>query len=424
MKKIIGLADCNNFFVSCEKVFRPDLNNRPVVVLSNNDGCVVSRSAEVKALGIPMGAPRFKIQNEIDRYGITVFSSNFPLYGDMSNRVMSTLSRFTPDLEQYSIDEAFFNAGSVPVIRENLTEAGRQIRAYILKTTGIPVSIGFAPSKTLAKLANYYVKKHPEYNGVLDLTQKELQQKLLYICPLSDIWGIGRQLHEKLVQMKIKTPADLASSDYQTMGRKFGINMQKIIMELNGISCYEFVENPAPRKSIMHSSTMGTPSTMLETVSQAVCGHISAAAESMRRDRQCTSCLTVFYRTGAFKADGEFFSATRSQTFTSPVSDTRILIHSGLRLLEQTWRQGYQISKVGIILSELTSQDMTQMSMFNGEEQKYQNDRLMKVMDEINRSDKGRVFFLGQGINKPWGSVRKFHSPRYTTCWNEILKVK
>ncbi len=424
MKKIIGLADCNNFFVSCEKAFRPDLNGRPVVVLSNNDGCVISRSAEVKALKIPMGIPRFKIQHEIEKYGIAVFSSNFALYGDMSNRVMSTLGRFTPDLEQYSIDEAFFNAGAVPVIRDNLTEEGKQIRAYILKTTGIPVSIGFATSKTLAKLANYYVKKHTEYGGVLDLTDDEMKQKLLYICPLSDIWGIGKQLYEKLIQMKIKTPADLAASDYIRMGKKFGVNMQKTIMELNGISCYDFIENPAPRKSIMHSSTMGTPSSMFEIVSQAICGHISAAAESMRKDSQKTCCLTIFYRTGVFKSSGDFFSASRSQTFCTPVSDTRILMHSGIRLLQQTWKQGYQISKVGIILSELVSEEHTQMSMFSNTEQTVQNERLMKVIDCINSSDKGRVFFLGQGINKQWSSVRKFQSPRYTTNWNEIIRVK
>ncbi len=424
MSKIFGLADCNNFFVSCEKAFRPDLAHRPVVVLSNNDGCVISRSAEVKAMGIPMGAPRFQIDAEIKKHNIAVFSSNFALYGDMSNRVISTIRLFTPDVEQYSIDEAFFNASAVAAFKANLTVSGQQMRQYILRTTGIPVSIGFAPSKTLAKLANYYVKKNPQYEGVLDLTGKEMQQRLLYSCPLSDIWGVGRQLLQQLYRINIRTPFELAQSDYNAMGRRFGVNMQKTILELNGISCYEFAEEPVTRQSIMHSSTMGSPSDVMQVVSQALCGHIESACQSMRREKLCTSCLTVFYRTGAFKSHNEFFSTSLSHAFVTPTNDTMQIVHSGIDLLKRTWQQGFFISKVGIILSELTDENNVQFNMFESDRGNPKNKKLMEVMDQINLTTHGNVFLLGQGIRKPWGSCRKYCSPHYTTSWNDIIRVK
>ena len=424
MAKIFGLADCNNFFVSCERAFRPDLARRPVVVLSNNDGCVISRSQEVKALGIPMGAPRFKIENEIRNHSIAVFSSNFALYGNMSNRVMRTLAMFCPDIEQYSIDEAFFNAGTVPVIRDHLTEAGRQIRAYILKTTGIPVSIGFAPSKTLANMANYYVKKHPDTGGVLDLTSRKLQQEILYRCPLEDVWGIGRQLSVKLAQLNIRTPAELAAADFGFIGRRLGVNVQKTVMELNGISCYEFSEDPAPRKSIMHSATMSSPSTIFNDVSEAVCSHVAIAAESMRREGQRASCLTLFFRTGAYQTDGQFYAANGTRAFDSPVNDTRVLTAAALDLLKQYWHQGSRISKIGVILSQFTADSQAQLSLFSDPQKDERSARLMEVMDRINSRTRNGVFFLGQGLKDSWRGSRQRCSPRYTTSWDEVIRVK
>ncbi len=425
MARLFGLADCNNFFVSCEKAFRPDLARRPVVVLSNNDGCVVSRSAEVKALGIPMGAPRFQIEDQIRRHGIAVFSSNFSLYGDMSGRIMRTLRMFAPSVEQYSIDEAFFNAWEVPAIRADPVCAGRQIRDYILKTTGIPVSIGFAPSRTLSKLANYYVKKHPETGGVMDLSDPDLQHRLLAVCPLEDVWGIGSRLLEKLRLMGISTPWELAASDPDAMRRRFGINMQRTILELNGVSCFEFEDSPAVRKSVVHSSTMSEPSDMLRTVSEAVCSHTASAAAILRQDGLAAGVITVFIRTGFYREDQLFHSASLSARPDPATSDTRVLMHLALDLLRTMWRQGPQYSKVGVMLTELTGLGGIQQSLFSThQDDDGKGKRLMEVMDRINASGGPGVFFLGQGTPaSTWKSSRKFRSPCYTTCWDDVIRV-
>ncbi len=424
MSKVIGLADCNNFFVSCEKVFRPDLNGRPVVVLSNNDGCVVSRSAEVKALGIPMGVPLFKISREVQKYNIATFSSNFPLYGDMSNRVMHTLRIFCPNIEQYSIDEAFFDLSDQSEFTADLRNNGILLKKYIYRTTGIPVSIAFAPTKTLAKIANYYVKKHPEMNGVLDLCDPQDQKRMLHICPASEIWGIGKNLSEKLYELNVKTAADLAYGDFAFFSKKFGVNMERIILELNGSPCYDFAEFPSPRKQIMDSSTLGTATFNEQTICESICNHIAKAAENLRKSNQVTSCLTVFFRGNFYNTDNHFQCVNESIAFDTPTSDTRLLLKAGIAIFNKFYKPGSVISKTGVIMGGLSSADAIQTNLFEQETLDPKRKALMNVMDKINREIKSNTFLLAQGVNNLWKSSRKHQSPCYTTKWQDIMHVR
>lgn len=424
MSRVIGLADCNNFFVSCEKAFRPDLFNKPVIVLSNNDGCVISRSAEVKSLGIPMGIPLFKIKNEINKYNITIFSSNFPLYGDMSNRVMHTIKLFCPNIEQYSIDEAFFDLTNQPSFTQDLRNNGIILRNYILKTTGIPVSIAFAPTKTLAKIANYYVKKHSELNGVIDLSDPIAQKRMLYMCPVDEVWGIGKNLFEKLYKLNIRTAADLAFGDISFLRKKFGVTMERIVLELNGSSCYDFTENPSTRKQIMDSSTLGKPTSDPQIICESICNHIAKAAENMRKDNQVASCLIIHFRSNYYDSEKEFFCINESVTFDTPTSDTRKLLHAGVALFNKHYKDGYNISKTGIVLSGLTDANAIQTNLFEVESINPKNKILMELMDKINQEKKGNIFLLGQGVKKQWQSCKNYRSPRYTTKWNDVIKVR
>ncbi|MGN1356605.1 MAG: Y-family DNA polymerase [Succinivibrionaceae bacterium] len=424
MSRIIGLADCNNFFVSCEKVFRPDLSCQPVIVLSNNDGCVISRSAEVKALGIPMGIPLFKITREIEKHRIAIFSSNFPLYGDMSNRVMHTIKMFCPDMEQYSIDEAFFDLTSQPDFTANLKTNGQLLRNYILRTTGIPVSIAFAPTKTLAKIGNYYVKKHPLMNGVIDLTNPDDQKKMLHICPVEEIWGIGKNLSEKLLQLNVRTAADLAYGDFGYFSKKFGVNMERIIYELNGSPCYDFAEFPAPRKQIMDSSTLGKSTDNPVIICESICNHIAQAAENLRRSNQVSSCLTIFFRGNLYKSGEKFQCVNESVAFDTPTSDTRQLLKAGTAIFARFYQKGSIISKTGIILSGLTPADAVQTNLFEQDSIDPRRRALMEVMDRINNEKKGKAFLLAQGVKNLWKSSRQHVSPCYTTRWQDIMHVK
>ncbi len=421
-RRIIGLIDCNNFFASCEKVFRPDLADSPLVVLSNNDGCVISRSAEAKKLGIPMGIPLFRIRNEIDRYNIRVFSCNFALYGDLSKRIMRTLQEFSPCIEQYSIDEAFFDLTSMKNVTD-YEEYGFKIKNHILKIIGIPVSVAFAPTKTLAKLGNYAAKKYPKTGGVVNLSDPARQNRLLKISPLEDVWGVGRQYREKLDRLNIKTAADLADYDPQILRRRFGVNLERTASELNGELCFDMNENPPLRKQIMHSSTLGQPTSSFNSIKESVCNHTVAAAESMRREGQLAGMIAVFFRTNSFADSRDYYGASLAQKFIYPTDDTRILLRSAVNLLKQIWRDHYYYSKAGVILSDLNENNGIQLDLFNRHEEDPRAKNLMNLMDRLNSREQ-QIFFLGQGISRGWKANKDYKSPSYTTRWSDILKVK
>lgn len=423
MKRIFGLVDCNNFFASCEKIFRPDLANKPVLVLSNNDGCVISRSPEVKKLGIPMGIPKFKIEQEIKQHNITIFSSNFQLYGDISSRIMSTLIDFVPSIEQYSIDEAFLNITQLKTVQKDLTNFGLSLKKYLLKTTGIPVSIGFAPTKTLAKLANYAAKKYPKTGGIVDLMDPLRQERLMRISPLDDIWGVGKQYNSKLSKMRIKTAWDLAQAEPNIINRKFGITLLKTVKELNGECCYDFSDNPPLRKQIMDSSTLREPTNDFNKIKESICNHIVHAAENMRADDQCTSELSIFIRTSNYITNDKFYGATLSTNFSTPTSDTIILLDAAITLLKKIWKPEFPIAKTGIIFNNLCKSNCIQLNLFDDNKSNSRNDKLMNVIDKLNNKNE-QIFFLGQGITRSWSASHQYKSPQYTTKWNDILKIK
>lgn len=420
--RIIGLIDCNNFFASCEKVFRPDLAGVPLVVLSNNDGCVISRSAEAKKLGIPMGVPVFKIRNEIERYGIAVFSCNFALYGDLSNRIMMHLHDFAPCVEQYSIDEAFFDLTGVKEISD-LTGYGRRIKASILQSIGIPVSVAFAPTKTLAKLGNYAAKKYPKTGGVVDLTDPARQSRLARISPLDDVWGVGRQYREHLDRLNIRTAYDLARSDHEQLRRRFGVNLERTAAELTGELCFEMNENPPLRRQIMHSSNLGQPTSVFNSIKESLCNHVVRAAESLRKDGQCAGMITVFFRTSSFSGSSDYYAASLAKKFVYPTADSRILINAAVSLLHQIWRDHYLYSKVGVILSDLDDSGAVQLDLFKSFDEDPKSQKLMNLIDRINRKDE-QIFFLGQGIDRKWKARKQYKSPNYTTRWEELPRVK
>ncbi|WP_282960971.1 Y-family DNA polymerase [Vibrio alginolyticus] len=294
---VFALVDCNNFYASCEKLFRPDLKDTPVVVLSNNDGCVVARSREAKLLGIKMGVPVFQIKAEMQRHGILAFSSNYALYADLSSRVMRTLEEMAPRVEVYSIDEAFLDLTGIESAL-SLVEFGQQVRERIGHWIGITVCVGIAPTKTLAKLANHAAKKYPATQGVVDLTNPDRQRRLLALVPVDDVWGVGRRLSKRLNALGITTALDLANASPRAIRDQFSVVLERTVRELNGDSCIELEEIPPAKKQIVCSRSFGVKVTHFELLREAVCEYATRATEKLRKEQQQAKVLTVFIRTG------------------------------------------------------------------------------------------------------------------------------
>ena len=422
MSAIFALVDCNNFYASCEKLFRPDLANTPVVVLSNNDGCVVARSKEAKALGIKMGIPIFKIQSQIRQHGIKVFSSNYSLYADMSDRVMRTLEDMAPRVEIYSIDEAFLDLTGIQSAI-SLIDFGQQVKHTIDRWIGITVCVGIAPTKTLAKLANHAAKKYSATRGVVDLTDRNRQRKLLALTPVEDIWGVGRRLSARLQAMGIHTALDLADTSAKSIRQHFSVVLERTVRELNGESCMDLEQIPATKKQIICSRSFGTRVTSLVQMRQAVCEHITRAAEKLRKERQQAKLLSVFIRTSSYQKDSPQYSNALSAELTRPSDDTRDLIQLAMRLLDHLWRDGYQYAKAGVVLSDFYDIGTYQAGLFDEPTGHANSRQLMQVVDTINHSGRGKVFFARQGIKKSWAMKREYLSPAYTTRWNGLIKV-
>ncbi len=425
MSPVFALADCNNFYVSCERVFNPKLEGKPVVVLSNNDGCVVSRSNEAKALGIKMGAPIFELSDMIKRHGVKVFSSNYALYGDMSQRVMETLSGFAEDVEIYSIDEAFLDLSGFG--HENLTDYGHRICSAVKQWTGIPVSIGIAETKTLAKIANKTAKKSPETNGVLDLTVSSAKDSALAGTKVSDIWGIGSSYSEFLEKNGIINALQLRNADSaltNRIKRKMGVWGTRIIQELKGIPCYSVETSPQPKKGITVSRTFKHPIESLSELKEALATYVSMGAEKLRRENAATCALSVFLHTNRFKKEDFYY---RIKTIDLPVStmDTGELIRYAGECLEDIYRKGCLYKRTGVMFRDLLSENHIQTGLFDDINRK-RSEKLMKTLDAVNlKMGHGTLTYAATGLAGPkfWHTAFEKRSPFYTTDWNQIPEV-
>lgn len=417
MASPIAIVDCNNFYASCEKVFNPKLEGKPVVVLSNNDGMIVARSAEAKALGIPMGEPLFKIEPLVKKHDIQIFSSNYTLYGDMSRRVMSILDQLCPTVEIYSIDEAFINFDGVKV--KDVTAYSRYIRETIRQWIGITVSIGIAPTKTLAKLANRIAKKRPEYNGVLNLMEYSELMPFLQTVSLDDVWGIGRQYYKKLKCRGANTAYDFTQMDDKWIRKNMTVMGLRTAYELRGIPCIKFEDMHPDKKAIISSRSFGRKVTSLADLKEAVATYTSRAAEKMRRQNSAASMISVFLRTNPFKDTPQYHNGVQAVLPTA-TDATNELIFYAMKGLEQIYREGFVYQKAGIMLTGFVPKGFAQPSMF----ETIDRDRLSKLMhvvDKINSDwGSGSIVFAQSGTKKEWKMKQDRKSPRYTTSWKEL----
>ena len=420
---MFALVDVNNFYCGCETVFRPDLRGKPVLVLSNNDGCVIARNAEVKELKIPMGAPYFKLKDEIRRHKITVFSSNYPLYADFSNRVMTTLEKMVPSVEVYSIDEAFLDLTGLRNCRV-LEDFGREIRERIKRDTHLTVGVGIAQTKTLAKLANYAAKKWKQTGGVVDLSNIERQRKLMALVPVEEVWGVGRRISKKLNAMGIITAKDLSEQSTYIIRKHFNVVLERTVRELRGEPCLELEEFAPTKQQIVCSRSFGSRITEYMDMRQAVCSYAERAAEKLRRERQYCRQVAVFVRTSPH-AEGEVFYGNQAMgRLLTPSNDTRDIIRVAMQGLDHIWRDGCRYMKAGVMLGDFYSQGVSQLNLFDEFKPQANSESLMRVVDGLNQSGKGKLWFAGQGIQKSWEMKREMLSPAYTTRLSDLPVAK
>ncbi|RAR75111.1 DNA polymerase V [Pantoea ananatis] len=420
---MFALVDVNSFYASCERVFRPDLRGKPVVVLSNNDGCVIARSAEAKALQIPMGAPYFKLKNDFRRHNVQVFSSNYALYADMSNRVMTTLEDMAPAVEIYSIDEAFMCLDGMQRLT-SLDDLGRKVRARIKQETHLTVGVGIAQTKTLAKLANHAAKKWSKTGGVLDLSNIDRQKKLLALVPVEDVWGVGRRISKKLNAMGITTAKDLADQSTYIIRKHFNVVLERTVRELRGEPCLELEEFAPTKQQIVCSRSFGSRITEYMDMRQAVCAFAERAAEKLRKERQYCKQIAVFVRTSPH-AEGEVFYGNQANgKLLTPSNDTRDIIRVAMDALDQIWLDGHRYMKAGVMLGDFFSRGVSQLNLFDEYRPQPNSEALMRVVDGLNQSGKASLFFAGQGVEKSWAMKREMLSPAYTTRFTDLPVVK
>ncbi|TYL47600.1 translesion error-prone DNA polymerase V subunit UmuC [Marinomonas sp. IMCC 4694] len=422
MKTVFALVDCNNFYASCEKLFRPDLKNTPVVVLSNNDGCIVARSKEVKALGIKMGVPMFQVQDEIRKHGIVCFSSNYALYADLSNRVMTILEEAAPRLEVYSIDEAFMDLTGVDHITD-LLAFGKQVKAKVDQWTGITVGIGIAPTKTLAKLANHAAKKYPATGSVVDLMDSDRQKRLLAIVDVSDVWGVGCRTTAKLKARGIHTAFDLANADPKSIRREFSVVLERTVRELNGVSCLDLELVRPTKQQIICSRSFGHKVTDKREMWEAIAKYTTRAAEKLREEKRLCRVVNVFIRTSPFIPNEPQYSKTLSVELPNPTDDTRDLLEVANVLFNRLWCEGFRYIKAGVMLADFYEHGAFQQDLFQTDNTRMNSKALMRVVDKINHRGFGKVFFASQGVSAQWAMKRDYLSPSYTTKWDELPKV-
>ncbi|EKZ9428754.1 translesion error-prone DNA polymerase V subunit UmuC [Salmonella enterica] len=412
------LCDVNSMYASCEQLFRPDLKNRPVVVLSNNDGACVALNRAAKALGIKRGAPFFQVKDLVRRHCVVVFSSNYALYGDMSARVCAVLESLAPELTVYSIDEAFLTITGIDA-SESFSDFGHRVKNTVLQHTGLACGIGIAQTRTLAKLANHAAKTWPATKGVVVLTERHRQRKLLNLLPVSEVWGIGRRLTTRLESMGIKTALQLADAHLPFIRKNFGVTVERTVRELNGISCISVDELPA-KEQIICSRSFGERITTLQAMHEAVCQYAERAAEKLRGERRYCRHITVFVRTSPFSNE-PYYSNSASQKLMVATQDTRDIVAAAVRTLDKIWRDGFRYQKAGIMLNDFTER-AGQIDLFDDTPPRANSAALMEVLDNLNHAG-NRVWFAGQGIAKGWKMKRDMLSPAYTTNWKDLPVV-
>jgi len=418
---MFGLIDCNNFYASCERVFNPSLNGRPVVVLSNNDGCVIARSAEAKALGIPMGEPAYKLKALIEANQVAVFSSNYVLYGDMSHRVMTTIAQFAPDMEIYSIDEAFLLFDGFENI--DLKKYGEKIVCTTTRNTGIPVSLGVAPTKTLAKLANKFAKKYKDYKGVCIIDTDEKREKALKLTAIGDVWGIGRQYAKKLEYYSIHTAWDFSQRSKSWVRHTMGVVGERTWLELRGTPCIE-MDKTTTKKSICTSRSFGERLTELSPISEAVSNFAASCAEKLRKQHSLTSVIMVFIQTNPNATNLPQHCKQVVLQLPVPTNDTTELINFALRGLKAIFAEGFQFKKAGVIVSELVPERPLQGDLFDTRNRD-KFSRIMTVMDSLNASyGKQKVKIAAQGFDRKWKLKNERLSPCYSTKLEDVLEIK
>ena len=420
---MFALVDVNSFYASCERVFRPDLEGKPIVVVSNNDGCIISLSREAKQFGIKMGEPYFKFKEKLYPSKVYVFSSNYALYADLSSRVMQTLTDLAPAIEIYSIDEAFVNVSGVSHSL-SLEAFGHQMRTQVLKNTGLTVGVGIAPTKTLAKLANYAAKRWASTGGVVDLSGRERQRKLLEKVPVEEVWGVGRRITKKLNAMGITTALELAEASSWVIRKHFNVVLERTARELRGEPCLDLEEFTPTKQQIICSRSFGHRITQYEEMHQAICAYAERAAEKLRGEHQYCRFISVFVRTSPH-ADNEIYDGNQaSVTLMTPTNDSRDIIRAATEALGRIWLDGYRYMKAGVMLADFFSSGVAQLNLFDDNRLRANSAALMEMMDSVNHSGKGKIWFAGQGIEKSWAMKREMLSPAYTTRYADLPVAK
>ncbi|WP_445435417.1 translesion error-prone DNA polymerase V subunit UmuC, partial [Citrobacter braakii] len=362
---MFALVDVNSFYASCETAFRPDLKGRPVVVLSNNDGCVIARNAEAKTVGVKMGDPYFKQKDLFRRYGVVCFSSNYELYADMSSRVMFTLEALSPRCEIYSIDEAFCDLAGVRNCRV-LADFGRELKDAVYQNTGLAVGVGIAQTKTLAKLANHAAKKwQRQTGGVVDLSNLDRQRKLMAALPVDEVWGVGRRISKKLEAMGIKTVLDLADTDIRFIRKHFNVVLERTVRELRGEPCLELEEYAPVKQEIVCSRSFGERISDYDSMRQAICSYASRAAEKLRGEHQYCRFISTFVKTSPFALNEAYYGNSASVKLITPTQDSRDIIAAATRSLDAIWKDGHRYQKAGVMLGDFFSQGIAQLNLFD-----------------------------------------------------------
>ncbi len=420
---LFALIDCNNFFVSCERVFRPDLEGKPMVVLSSNDGCAVARSNEAKALGIPMGAPAFKYRQLFKDHNVVQFSGNFELYGNLSRRIVSLLTSITPRIEVYSIDESFLDLSQLDI--PNYTAWGHQVRQLIWQWTGIPISIGIAPSKTLAKLASDRGKKDPQLNGALHLeVGSAAYHQVLGQTPVNDIWGVGWRLAPRLRAEGITTALQLTNLSPRLAQQLMGVHGRQMVAELNGLSCYRLSQQDKPQKSIARTRTFGEDTGDFNAIQAAMANFAAAASFRLRRERLLTQRLGIFITTSKHKPGYRVWS--RETALELPTADTGTVLAAAMNLLDQVYRPGQLYHRAGIWLHDFIPAKALQIDLM-GERSPGTIDascNRMQVLDNLNQTyGKRTVYYAAEDLAQAWQPKHNIRSPRYVSRWAELPKL-
>jgi len=416
-KNKIALVDCNSFYVSCERLFNQSIIKKPVVVLSSNDGCVISRSTEAKILGIKMGEPYFKVEKIVKKNDVKVFSSNYSLYGDISRRVMKTLKQFSPQIEIYSIDEAFLNLSSVK--DEDLLEHGNKIRKTVLKWTGIPSSIGIATTKTLSKAANHIAKK--EKSGIVNLINSKQIDKLLAEIKINDVWGVGRQLTKFYIKNGISTAYQLKNTANSWVKKNTNVFGSRTAMELKGVSCISLEPHQEKRKNCCVSRSFGKKVTKLEELKESITTHCLNTAEKIRVDNQTAKKVTVFIRTSPFQKNKNYYANTKDIDLPIRTNDSIALIKEALIALKYIYKKGYKYQKTGIILSGLEDADVYRKNLFSTISSEEKRTRLMKAIDYTNTKYGRNALSIAQaGLKRGW-NIKRQHSSKIDTACFELL---